>query len=97
MSTISEDEFEKLCRDIYADRQQIYSFHPNAPRREALLWMLLGCLLSVPDSEHPTLHDGTHPDPYAEAIRELLRGRTQPPFDPRPHLSKLAAELEAEA
>ncbi len=95
MSTISEEEFERLCRDIYADRQQIYSFRPYAPCREALLWMLLGCLvslLSVPDSEHPTPHDSAHQDPYAEAICELLKSRAHPPFDPRPHLAKLGAE-----
>jgi hypothetical protein len=99
MSTISAEEFEKLCRDIFADRCQIYSFNPNASRREALLWMLLGCLvslLSVPILDQPSVYGGSRTDPYADAICELLQSRMDPAFDPRIYLAELSEQLESE-
>lgn len=99
MSTISAEEFEKLCRDIYADRWQIYEFNPNASRREALLWMLLGCLvslLSVPLLDQPSVYGNSRPDPYAAAICELLETRMNPPFNPRAYLDQLSEKLKAE-
>jgi hypothetical protein len=99
IQTISAGEFEKLCRDIYADRQQVYSFNPNASRREALLWMLLGCLvslLSVPILDQPSVYGNSRPDPYADAIVELLQPRMNPAFDPRIYLDQLTAKLKAE-
>jgi hypothetical protein len=100
MSTISEPEFRKLCDDIYADRLLIYTYHPNASSpREALLWMLLGCLvslLSVPILEQPSVYGGTSTDPYGDAVLELLLNRTEPSFDPRVHLLELSRRLEAE-
>ncbi|HYY55899.1 MAG TPA: hypothetical protein VE842_01140 [Pyrinomonadaceae bacterium] len=99
MSTISEEEFRKLCEDIYADRLLTYSFNPNASRREALLWMLLGCLLSllsVPLSEQPSAYGGSSVDPYGEAVCEVLKDRMEPPFDPQPILRELATRAEAE-
>lgn len=95
--TVSEAEFSKLCTRIYEDREQIYSFNPSAAPGEALLWMLLGCLislLSVPPAEQPDLEAISSPDPYADAVREILRNRMQPPFDPEPHLSILTTEAE---
>jgi hypothetical protein len=99
MSTISAGEFEKLCQDIYDDRWQIYSFNPNASRREALLWMLLGCLvslLSVPVLDQPSVYGGSRPDPYADAICELLLHRADPVFDPRIYLDQLSNRLDGE-
>ncbi|MEA2175478.1 MAG: hypothetical protein QOD00_3070 [Blastocatellia bacterium] len=99
MSTISAEEFERLCLDIYADREQIYPFNPNASRREALLWMLLGCLvslLSVPILDQPSVYGGSSPDPYADAICELLQPRMNPAFDPRIYLDQLTEKLKAE-
>lgn len=99
MPTISEAEFRQLCADIYADRLQIYEFNPHASRRDALLWLLLGCLLSllsVPDEEMPDATQGSS-DPYGDAIREILRGRMQPPFAADEHMAALAQQAEAES
>lgn len=98
-ATISEAEFIKLCDDIYADRQQIYQFHPHVGKREALLWMLTGCLislLSVPALEQPRGHDHSSDDPYTDAIRELLQNHMRPPFDPQAHLAELSKKIESE-
>jgi hypothetical protein len=100
MSTISEEQFKKLCDDIYADRFLIYTYHPNASsHREALLWMMLGCLvslLSIPLLEQPSVYGGASSDPYGEAIIEVLNGRMEPGFDPQAHLGELSRKLEAE-
>jgi len=97
MSTISEKEFKKLCDQIYADRLQIYDFVPSLSRRDALMWMLLGCLvslLSVALPEQSGLDGGSTADPYGDAVCEILKDRTAPFFDPRPHLRELAARTE---
>lgn len=97
--TISETEFIKLCDDVYADRRQIYEFNPNASRREALLWMLTGCLitlLSIPASEQPNADGHSNADPYLDAVREILHNRMQPPFDPQRHLAELSRKIENE-
>lgn len=84
---ISETEFIKLCDDLYRDRQQIYEFNPSAGKRDALLWMLLGCLMSLLSATAPeqSARDGIRSSyPYADAVTEILRGHMQPPFDPQP-------------
>jgi hypothetical protein len=100
MSTISEQEFKRLCDDLYADRFLIYTYHPNASsRREALLWMMLGCLvslLSVPILEQPSVYGGASSDPYGDAVIEILNGRMEPAFDPQTYLGELSRKLEAE-
>ncbi|HVG34168.1 MAG TPA: hypothetical protein VM911_13850 [Pyrinomonadaceae bacterium] len=99
MSTISEKEFKKLCDDIYADRFQIYEFNPNVSRREALLWMLLGCLvslLSIPILEQPSVYNGSSEDPYGDAIREVVLAHTQSNFDPGDYLLELSRKIESE-
>ena len=98
-ATISEEEFEKLCDDVYADRFQIYAYNPNVSRREALLWMILGCLLtllSVPLPKQPSAYGGTSDDLYGDAIREVLKDRTKPRFDPQTYLGELLGRIEAE-
>jgi hypothetical protein len=99
MSTITEEEFRKLCDDIYADRRQVYAFNPNVSRREALLWMLLGCLvslLSIPILEQPSVYGGSSSDPYGDAICEVLKDHTEAAFDPRVHLLELSEKIESE-
>ncbi len=99
MSTISENEFKRLCDDVYADRRSVYSFNPNVSRREAVLWMLAGCLVSlldVPILEQPSVYDGTNADLYAGAIIELLQSRMKPSFDPQRYLAELSAKIAAE-
>ncbi|HEX8137737.1 MAG TPA: hypothetical protein VF544_09115 [Pyrinomonadaceae bacterium] len=98
--TISEAEFKRLCDRIYADRFLIYTYHPNAgSRREALLWMMLGCLvslLSVPLPEQPSTYGGASADPYGDAVIEVLHGRMEPGFDPQVHLDELSRRIEAD-
>jgi hypothetical protein len=99
-ASITEMEFIKLCDDIYADRKQIYEFNPNMSHMEALLWMLTGCLISlldITDNEQPGADDSSaKTDPYGAAIREIIRQRAQPPFDPQPYLSRLLKQIEEE-
>jgi hypothetical protein len=100
LPTISEAEFIKLCDDLYADRQQIYQFNPSASRREALLWMLLGCLislLSVPAQEQLSADDNSSSDPYVDAVCEILRQRMRPSFDARAYLALLSKKIETDS
>ncbi|MGB9181131.1 MAG: hypothetical protein WCB68_18000 [Pyrinomonadaceae bacterium] len=97
MDTISEQAFRKLCEDVYTDRHLVYSYHPNVSRREALMWMLLGCLvslLSVPAHEQPDVYVEASEDPYGDEICEIVQGRAQTPFNPRPYLEELTKRLE---
>ena len=97
MHTISEQAFKKLCEEIYADRDSIFSYVPSLSRRDALLWMLLGCLvslLSVPEDEQPGVYAGASGDPYGDAICELLQRRAPPAFNPRPYLEELSKRLD---
>ena len=100
LPAISEAEFVKLCDDLYADRHQIYQFNPNASRQEALLWMLLGCLislLSISDSEQQSVYEPSSLDPYVDAICEILQNHMRPPFDPQAHLAQLSKKIETDA
>jgi hypothetical protein len=97
--TISEVEFRGLCEEIYRDRFEIYDFNPGATRREAILWMLLGCLislLSVGDDEVQSLADSSSRDPYADAVCKLLRERGAPPFAAQPLVEELSKRVENE-
>lgn len=88
-----------MCEEIYADRDSIFSYVPGLSRRDALLWMLLGCLvslLSVPEDEQPCVHAGASEDPYGDAICGLLQRRAPTAFNPRPHLEKLSKRLAEE-
>lgn len=98
VETISEGEFKNLCDEIYRDRLEIYSFRPGAKPDEALLWMLLGCLislLSVTDAELQALAQPSSPDPYRDAVFNLLHGRAAPPFDARPYVEELLKGAES--
>ena len=97
---ISEAEFVKLCEDVYADRYQIYEFNPSSGRRDALLWMLLGCLmslLSIPDAQQHSSNEDSSSDPYADAICEILQNRMRPPFNPRAYLAELSKKIETDS
>ncbi len=98
MTTISEMEFKRLCDDIYADHRQVYAFNPNVSRREALLWMLLGCLvslLSIPILEQPSVYGGASSDPYGDAVREVLKDHMEPAFDPGIYLLELSEKIDS--
>lgn len=97
--TISESEFQRICDEIYRDRFEIYDFNPNATKREAVLWMVLGCLislLSITDAELQSLVDSSSIDPYGDAICNLLRERAAPTFDPQPFVEELSKKVENE-
>jgi hypothetical protein len=97
--TISEEKFRALCEEVYRDRAEIYGFHPGAGRSEALLWMLLGCLislLSVDEVEMEAVADSSGKYLYLEAVCALLEKRTEPHFNPRPYLEELAQRAESE-
>ncbi|HEX8746199.1 MAG TPA: hypothetical protein VF717_03310 [Pyrinomonadaceae bacterium] len=99
VETISAGEFKRLCDEVYRDRQEIYEFNPAAGRRDALLWMLLGCLLSllsVRDEELEALAGSSGAGDYGEVIHKLLRERGAPPFDPGPYLEGLSKRAENE-
>ena len=95
---ISETEFAKLCDDLYRDRYRIYQYNPRVSSRDALLWMLTGCLMSLLSVRvtEQSVSGGSSSDLYGDAVCEILRGRTQPPFDPRPHLARLSEKLASE-
>jgi hypothetical protein len=96
---ISESELKRVCDDLYGDRFEIYAFNPGASHNEALLWMLVGCLislLSVNEEELRTLFDSSGPTSYADAVCKLLEGRTQPPFDVRAVVDELTKRVESE-
>ena len=98
MDTISEQEFKRLCDDVYRDREEIYALLPSVSKREALFWMLLGSLvvlLSLPAEAQPEIAEGRSRDPYGEALIELLEKHGAPVFDPKIHLAELSAKLAA--
>jgi hypothetical protein len=99
VETISEEEFRRLCEEIYRDRFEIYGFNPGATKREAVLWMLLGCLislLSVGEAEAQALAASSSRAPYADAVCKLLLERAAPPFDPQPFVEELSKRVENE-
>lgn len=99
METISKEEFQRLCDEIYRDRFEVYEFNPDLSRREAALWMLMGCLislLSVTDEELQRLASSSGRETYGDLVCELVRKHAAPPFDPSTHLEKLAQSVENE-
>lgn len=99
VETISAGELKRVCDEIYRDRFEIYAFNPDASRGDALLWMLLGCLislLSVDEEELQTLSDSSAQTSFADAACKLLEGRTEPPFDPRAIVEELSKRVESE-
>ncbi len=99
VETISESELRRVCDEIYRDRFEIYAFNPGASQSDALLWMLLGCLislLSVEEEELQALFESSGQASYTDATCKLLEGRTAPPFDPRPVVEELSRRAENE-
>lgn len=92
METISRDDLKRLCDEIYRDRSEIYEFNPAATRRDALLWMLLGCLISLLSIPHEELEAATNSSgrDYGDVVCKLLRERVAPPFDPYPYIEELS-------
>jgi hypothetical protein len=99
MDTISEPEFKKLLDDIYEDRQTFQTLLPGFSQRDAILWMLLGSLislLSVPPERQPKLDDYVGDDPFAAAIKELIHQYGSPVFDSDVYVAELSERLRAD-
>lgn len=94
MGKISEDEFERLCKGLLADKNAIIKHNPIGTDVEILLWMLLSCLnsyLSLEEIEMPCFTGKPDAATYREAILFVLRGRLEDDFDPVPFVDKLVA------
>jgi hypothetical protein len=92
MDSITETELEKLIVELIEDRDQIARLNPDLGRRDSLLWMLLGMLVSllnVPLSEQAAVYDPAASDPYYSAVIRVLQDRADPPFDAVSLLSRL--------
>ncbi len=99
VSAITEQEFRRLCDDLYAGREDVYPLSPSMSKREALLWMLYGSLVSlldVPADYQPPLTPETSADPYFYAICDLLPRHMEPPFDAGAILAEFLEKLEDE-
>ena len=92
MTTISETEFARICRQIYLDREQIYQFNPTVSHEEVLLWMLLACLinyLNLSEAETPCFPGAPDPEVYRQAISHVLQGRAKPSFESDKYLDEM--------
>jgi len=94
MSYISESRFAEICNGIRLDRALIVKHNPIGTEAEILLWMLLSCLvtyLSLEDNETPCFTGRPDAETYRNAISFVLEGRSEEPFDPRPHVDRMLA------
>ncbi len=92
MNTISEQEFEKICRGIHEDRVVIYKHNPIGTMEETLLWMLMSVLfsyLSLKENEMPCFPGKPDADTYRDAISFILKDRKENNFDTKSHLEEL--------
>lgn len=92
MSKISENEFARICRGIYEDREIICRHNPIGTREEILLWMLLSCLvsyLSLSDAETPCFTGKPGAETYRTAILFVLKDRMTESFDAEKYLDEL--------
>ena len=92
MRKISENEFARICRGIYEERESICKHNPIGTPDEILLWMLLGCLssyLSLSEIETPCFNGKPDADTYRNAILFVLRNRKENDFDTGVYLEEL--------
>jgi hypothetical protein len=92
MSQISENEFARICKGIYEDRESICKHNPIGTPEEILLWMLLGCLvgyLSLPEIETPCFNGKPDAETYRNAILFILKTRKEKDFDTQTYLEEL--------
>ncbi|MGI8641088.1 MAG: hypothetical protein ACR2MG_14230 [Pyrinomonadaceae bacterium] len=95
MTTISEQEFERICRGIKEDRETIWKHNPIGTREEILLWMLLGCLvsyLSLAEIETPCFNGKPDAETYRNAILFVLEDGKTTNFDAEKYLNELIKE-----
>lgn len=95
MNKISEQEFSRICRGIFEDRETIIRHNPLGSREEILLWMLLSILisyLSLSEIETPCFTGRPTADTYRQAIRFVLKERKAGEFDADGYLDDLIKE-----
>ncbi len=95
MTKISENEFAKICRGIYEDREIIYKHNPIGTQEETLLWMLMSCLhsyLSLTELETPCFNGKPDADTYRDAVLFILKDKKKEVFDAEIYLNKLTEE-----
>ncbi len=91
MKKISENEFARICRGIYGDRESICKHNPIGTPEEILLWMLLGCLisyLSLSEIETPCFNGKPDAETYQNAILFVLKNRKAKDFDAETYLEE---------
>jgi hypothetical protein len=92
VTTITESEFSRICREIVAEGEQLVRDNPIGTLEEVLLWMLLGILvsyLSLSELEAPCFNGKPDAETYRNAIRFVLKDRMSPKFDPETYLDLL--------
>jgi len=95
MTKISEQEFSRICRGIFEDRETIIKHNPIGSREEILLWMLLSILisyLSLSEIETPCFTGMPTAETYRQAILFILQDRKTDDFDALKYLDKLCEE-----
>lgn len=92
MRKISENEFARICRGIFEERESICKHNPIGTPDEILLWMLLGCLssyLSLSEIETPCFNGKPDSETYKNAILFVLKNRKEKDFDTEFYLDEL--------
>jgi hypothetical protein len=95
MTKISEQEFARICRGIYEDRETIIKHNPIGTREEILFWMLLSILisyLSLSEIETPCFTGMPTAETYRQAISFILKDRKTEGFDAELYLNDLIKE-----
>jgi hypothetical protein len=95
MTKISEQEFSRICKGIFEDRETIIKHNPIGTREEILLWMLLSILisyLSLSEIETPCFTGMPTAETYRQAILFILKDRKTEEFDAETYLSDLIKE-----
>ncbi len=95
MNRISEQEFSRICRGVFEDRETIVKHNPIGTREEILLWMLLSILisyLSLSEIETPCFTGTPTAETYRQAILFVLIDRKNGEFDAGRYLDDLIKE-----
>lgn len=95
MTKITEEEFSRICKGIFEDRETILKHNPIGSREETLLWMLLSILisyLSLSEIETPCFTGMPTAETYRQAILFILKDRKREAFDAESYLNDLIKE-----
>ena len=95
MAKITEQEFSRICKGIYEDREAIRKHNPIGSYEETLLWMLLSILLSylsISEIETPCFPGMPTAETYRQAILFILKDKKAGEFDAEVYLDDLIKE-----